>query len=262
MNHSLIIHPSIIWPTMAATLYPSSASAFGWKASAGAGMFSLGDLVGLAVASYVRHLRYFLVFSMILGTAFAGAVAAGTQYNQSTTISMIALGCFWLGVGDGIAVTLTGVCVDDQNEIGTGVGVAASIRSLGGSIASTIFSTVLANRLKTTIPALVPPAVVGAGLPASSVASFVSAMQGLVPFRTVPGLTPTILSIGTTAYQTASSKAYQTCFLTSLAFCGLGVVGAWFCADLNPEMAHVVVKKLHAKRDEKRLEQEDKELAY
>ena len=230
---------------MAATLYPASASAAGWKACAGAGMFSLGSFVGLALASYIRHLRYFLIFSMSCGTAFAGAVAVGTQYNQSVTIAMIALGCFFLGVVDSISLTLTSIKIDDQNEIGTAVGIAASIRSLGGSVASTIFSTVLTNRLKTTIPAVVPSALITAGLPATSVASFLQAMQGLLPFGDVTGLNPKILAVGTSAYQTASAQAYNTGFLVSIAFSGLGVVASFFCADLNPEMDHVVSKELH-----------------
>jgi len=208
-------------------------------------MFSLGSFVGLALASYIRHLRYFLIFSMSCGTAFAGAVAVGTQYNQSVTIAMIALGCFFLGVVDSISLTLTSIKIDDQNEIGTAVGIAASIRSLGGSVASTIFSTVLTNRLKTTIPAVVPSALITAGLPATSVASFLQAMQGLLPFGDVTGLNPKILAVGTSAYQTASAQAYNTGFLVSIAFSGLGVVASFFCADLNPEMDHVVSKELH-----------------
>ncbi|KAK6368222.1 hypothetical protein LTS17_009963 [Exophiala oligosperma] len=251
---------SIIWPTMSATLYPASKSAAGWKAAAGPGMFSLGSFLSLAVASYVRRLRYFLMVSMVLGATFCGAVAAGTQDNQALTIAMLALGCFFLGVVDSVALTLTSITVNDQNEIGTAVGIAAAIRCLGGSVASTTFSTILANRLKTTIPALVPPVLIKAGLPESSVASFISAMQGLIPFSRVSGLTPTILAAGTTAYQTASSQAYRTCFLTSLAFGGLGLIGSWFCADLNPEMERMVAKELHAKKDEKRLEQENRDL--
>lgn len=198
-----------------------------------------------------------MVGCMIIGTAFTGAVAVGTQHNESLTASLLVVGCFFLGIVEAICLTLSGIAIDDQKDIGTAVGFAGSFRSLGGALASTVYSTVLANRLKKTIPALVPPAVVQAGLPASSIPGLLLVFQGLLTADKVPGLTPNILAIGIDAYQTASAQAYRTCFLTSIAFCGLGVIGAWFCPDINPETEHLVARELHHKREEKRLEQGD-----
>ena len=241
---------------MIATLYPSSSSAAGWKACAAGGMITLGDFVGLLLASYIRHLKYFMVGCMIIGTAFTGAVSVGTQHNEALTASMLVIGCFFLGIVEAICLTLSSIAIDDQNDIGTAVGFAASFRSLGGALATTVYSTILANRLKQTIPALVPPAVIQAGLPATSIPALLEVFQGLLPANKVPGLTSRVLAVGTDAYQTANAQAYKTCFLTSIAFCGLGVIGAWFCPDLKPETEHLVAKELHRKREEKRLEDE------
>lgn len=244
------------------TLYPSSPSVSGWKVSAVPGAFCLGSFVGLAIASYIRRLKYLMVGMMILGTAFIGAAAVGTQHNEGLTVSMVFLGNFFLGAVDSIALTLSSISVDDQSEIGAAVGIAASIRSLGGAVAIAVFSSVLANRMRTTVAALVPSALIQAGLPQDSIAAFLQAMQGLLPLSDVQGLTPTILAIGTDAYQTASSQAYRTCFLTNIAFSVLGLIGSFFCADLNPELEHVVVKELHYKKEEKRLEQENLDSGY
>jgi hypothetical protein len=240
---------------MVATLYPASTSTLGWKFCASAGMIVLGDLVGYALASFIRRLRYFMVACMLIGTAFTGAVAVATQHNQNLTVSLMVIGCFFLGIVEAVAITLSGIAIDDQNDIGTAVGIAASIRSLGGALASTVYSTILANRLKKTIPALVPPAVIQAGLPASEIPALLQVFQGLLPAGNVPGLTPQILSVGLDAYQTANAQAYRTCFLTSIAFCALGLIAACFCPDLNPEKAHIVAKTLHSKADEQQLEQ-------
>lgn len=247
---------------MTVTLYPSPPSLNGWKISAVVGTFCLGSFIGLAIASYIRHLKILLVGMMTLGTAFIGAVAVSNQHNEGLAVAMISLGNFFLGAVDSIALTLSSISLDDQSEIGTAVGVAASIRTWGGSLAISVFSTVLANRLRTTIPAIVPPAVIQAGLPEDSVVTFIQAMQGLLPLSDVDGLTPNITAIGTDAYQTASSQAYRTCFLINIAFSALGLIGAFFCADLNPEIEHMVVQELHAKKEEKRLEQQNLDTGY
>jgi hypothetical protein len=240
---------------MVSVLYPGSPNMLGWKFCLASGMITIGDLVGLLVGGFVRRLRYFLVGCMVIGTAFTGAVAIATQHNEGLTIAMLVIGCFFLGVVESIAIVLSGIAIDDQNDIGTAVGIAGSIRSLGGALASTVYSTILANRLKHTIPALVPTAVVQAGLPIDQIPALLQVLQGLLPADKVSGLTPNILAVGMDAYQTANAEAYRTCFLASIAFCLLGLIASCFCPDLNPETEHLVAKQLHKKADEHRLEQ-------
>lgn len=218
---------------------------------AASGLFAFGDLVGLLVGSFIRRLRYFMIGCMVIGTALAGAVAVGTQHNMGTTITLMALGCFFLGVVESIVQTLAGIAIDDQNDIGAAVGFSGSARSFGGALATTIYSTILANRLKTTIPALVPAPVIQAGLPPASLPALLQFFQGMLPADKVPGLTPTILAVGTDAYQTASAQAYKTCFLTSIAFCVLGLISVCFCDDLDPKTDQIVAKELHHWGDEK-----------
>lgn len=240
---------------MASTLYPAPIDVLGWKFCAAAGMIVFGDFVGLVLASYIRRLRIFMVGCMLVGTAFTGAVAVGNQHNQPLTVSLLVIGCFFLGVVEAIAITLTSIAIDDQNDIGTAVGVAASFRSLAGAIASTTYTTILANRLQKTIPALVPPAVVSLGLPVEQVPALIQLFSGIGEADQIPGLTPDIQAAGFDAFQTANSQAYSTCFLASIAFCVLGLIGSCFCPDLNPEVANVVAKELHRKADERQLEQ-------
>lgn len=192
-----------------------------------------------------------MIGCMVIGTALAGAVAVGTQHNMGTTITLMALGCFFLGVVESIVQTLAGIAIDDQNDIGAAVGFSGSARSFGGALATTIYSTILANRLKTTIPALVPAPVIQAGLPPASLPALLQFFQGMLPADKVPGLTPTILAVGTDAYQTASAQAYKTCFLTSIAFCVLGLISVCFCDDLDPKTDQIVAKELHHWGDEK-----------
>lgn len=221
------------------------------------GLYCLGSLAGLGCASFIRQTKWLLVGATVLGTAFAGAAAVATQHNEGTTVAMMTLGNFFQGICESVALTATGIAVNDQNEIGTAVGIGAAIRSLGGAVASTFFSTILTSRLKETIPALVPGALLQAGLPESSIPTFLEAMQGLAPLTSVTGLTPAILTIGTDAYRTAVSQAYRTIFLANLCWCGLGVIGAFFCPNVDKKTENYVAQNLHEKKEERRLEEED-----
>lgn len=240
---------------MASVLYSGSPSVLGWKFCLASGVIVAGDLFGLIVAGFIPRLRYFLVGCMVIGTAFTGAVAVATQHNEGLTVTLLVVGCFFLGIVESISIILSGIVIDDQNDIGTAVGIAGCIRSLGGALASTVYTTILANRLKRTIRTLVPAAVIQAGLPADRTPALLQVLQGVLPADKVPGLTQNILAAGMDAYQTANAPACRTCFLASIAFCVLGLIAACFCPDLNPETEHLIAKQLHKRADESRLEQ-------
>lgn len=197
-----------------------------------------------------------MVGCMVIGTAFAGAVAVVAPDNETTTVSVMVVGCFFLGIVEAITLTQSSIAIENQDDIGAAVGVAASFRSLGGALASTIYSTILTNRVQTTVAALVPAAVIEAGLPESEIPGLLAVLQGLAEASSVEGLTDRIYEIALDAFRLANAQAYRTCFLTSIAFCSMGLIGAWFCPDHNPEMDHVVAKELHQKKEQKRLEGE------
>lgn len=135
------------------------------------------------------------------------ACACATPYNQNNIIAFLFLGCFAMGWMEVVGLAITGIAIRDQAEIGTAVGVAGSMRSTVSTIASTIYTAILTNRLKKTIPDEVPPKLIAAGLPASSIASFLSAITVGTPaaFAKVQGLTASIEALGIAAYKVASS---------------------------------------------------------
>lgn len=137
-------------------------------------------------------------------------------------------------------MTLT---VNDQSELGSASGVAGSIRFLISSIAASIYSVILSNRLAQTIPAFVGPAVANAGLPTTSTADFIAAFSlGPTAFDKVPGITPTILALGTRAYQEANASAFRTVFLSTIAFTGVAIIATLFL----PNIDHLLTGKVAA----------------
>ena len=158
----------------------------------------------------------------------------------------MALSSFFVGWNESLCLTNAGIEVEDQQEIGTAVGMAGSIRSAISTIAASVYVVVLTNRLTTTIPAEVPPAVVKAGLPVGSVPAF---LEGFTTgnFSDVKGLTPNITAVGVEAYKVASAHAYKTVFLTSIAFTGLAVIIAFWAPNVDDKMTGQVVTTLHEK---------------
>lgn len=209
------------------------------------GMLTAAAVLGLATFNFIKYRRYYLAINAICGTALLAAVAVGNQHNHGTVIGLLIPGIFFISNVESISLTMSGVVVSNQNEIGTAVGLSASLRTLAGGIASTIYTTILTNRLGDTIPAIVPAAAVGAGLPESSLPALLSALSGTISADKVPGITPAILAIATDAYRTAYSEAISTVFLASIAFGGSAIIACWWVPDRDDSMKHLVVKRLH-----------------
>ncbi|KAH8645790.1 hypothetical protein BX600DRAFT_444346 [Xylariales sp. PMI_506] len=88
---------------------------------------------------------------------------------------LLLFGCIFVGFVECIAATVSSLCLDDQREIGTALGLGGSCRSFVASFGETLYDVVLANRLAQTIPDQVPKALIAADLPANSTAAFFTA---------------------------------------------------------------------------------------
>ena len=165
--------------------------------------------------------------------------------------ALVGVGAFFLGYLDCVGLTMAGMVIADQKDIGAAIGMAASIRSGIASIGTAVYSVILSNRLDTTIPAVVPPAVIKAGLPASSVPAFMTAMTVGTPaaFDAVPGLNPAILAVGTAAHKVASAQAFSTVFYATIAFSGVGLILSFFAPSADSQMTNQVATTLHGRKE-------------
>lgn len=185
-------------------------------------------------------------------------MAAATPASKTLPIGLLIPGNFFIGWMEALTLTLPGMYIQDQEQIGVAIGVAGSVRSALSTLASTIYVAILNNRLAATVPAAVAPAVVDAGLPEGSVSSLLAALAVGTPaaLNAVDGITPSIINTATTAYKDGSTSAYRTVFLASLAFTGTGIILSLFAPSVDDQMTDKVAVKLHKKKEEKELEQE------
>ena len=204
---------------------------------------SSGQIVGGLLAKPIGKTKIQCMVVFLVGGIFMACAAIATPETKSLAISMIFLGCFWIGWNESVCLTNATICVHDQREIGVAGGMAGSIRAAICAVVVAVYTTTLTNRLGTTIPARVPPAVIGAGLPEASVPGFIGALT-TGDFSSVEGVTEQIIAVGVRAYKWANAEAYRTVYLTTIAFTGVAVILTFFAPNTEKYMTGQVVATL------------------
>lgn len=195
----------------------------GWLNCISGTLIVAGQIIGGCLCVYIGKTKLQCITVLTIGGALLGAMASCTPDTKERAIALMAIGCFFIGWNETVCLGNAGIEVEDQQEIGTAVGMAGSIRSAISTICSSVYVAVLTNRLGQTIPAEVPPAVISAGLPAGSVPAYLGGFT-TGNFTGVQGLTADIAAVGARAYKDANAHAYSTVFYTTVAFSGLAII--------------------------------------
>lgn len=160
------------------------------------------------------------------------------------------LGCFFIGWNETICLANTTICLDDQRDIGIAGGLGSSMRAAICAVLVAVYTTILTNRLTHTVATEVPPALAKAGLPASSIADFLTTLAGvgtaapISSYAGVKGVTASILATGVRAYKVANAQAYETVYLSTIAFSGLAILLAFFAPNTERWMVNNVAATL------------------
>jgi hypothetical protein len=142
---------------------------------------------------------------------------------------------------------MASICIRDQRDIGTAVGITGSVRGGVSTIGTAIYTIILSNKLAKYIPSTVSLAVTHAGLPVSSVPQFLGALEGVGNLTTVPGISQNITTIGMAAYKMATVKAYRVVFYSTIAFGVVGIILALCSPNVDDRMTNEVTTTLHGK---------------
>lgn len=212
-------------------------------------------VVSAGIARYITQVKWQLVICSAISTPLVAANACGTVDNKTTIICLTVIGSFALGYAESISLTLTSVFVDNQADIGSAVGAGGTARFMVATLGSAIYIAVLNNRVAQTIPEKVPGALLGAGLPKSSIMDFIAAIA-TGSFTKVPGVTPHIIAAGVRAYREALVAAFNTVWLTTMAFGCLALVFAVLCPPSDSLLTNSVVATLHKKQSPDAVEME------
>ncbi|KAH8647972.1 fungal trichothecene efflux pump [Xylariales sp. PMI_506] len=241
---------AIIWPDMVNELYADGQNLWaGWASCVVTG----GITIGMVSAGFLtKRVHWVLRCCFFIGSVFLAAMATCTPETPTRAIVLLLIGCIFVGVVECIAATISSLCLDDQREIGTALGLGGSCRSFVSTLGETVYDVILANRLAHTIPEEVPKALAAAGLPPGSTSAFLVAYsEGTqAAFDAVPGLNSTILAVGTAAYKTASADAYRTVFYSTIAFSAVGLLLTLFIPNIDDRLTGKVTITLHERANE------------
>lgn len=253
---------AIVWPQMVALLYSDgNQMRNGYLSTIVGACFIVGQISGGLLCKVIGKVKYQIMVTMTIGGALLASkscldmccselttpgMASCDAGTQGRALALLTVACVLIGWTESVCLTLLTINIDNQQEIGTAGGIGASIRSGLATICQTIYLVVLSSRLRETIPSQVPAAAIEAGLPSTSVTQLLNAFTIGTPasFSNVPGISTSILAAATSAYQKASSDAYSTIFLTSIAFTGLAVILSFFVVNVEDRMTSDIAATL------------------
>ncbi|KAF2650884.1 MFS general substrate transporter [Lophiostoma macrostomum CBS 122681] len=248
LGASVYYSQAIVWPEMATNVYGQGRLMWsGWVSCLVGIGITFGEILGGGVAKNFGHWKIQCISVFTLGTLFLGLTALCTPETPKMAMAFIMIATTFIGWNEALVLPICTIAIRDQEEIGTAAGIAGSSRSTISTVASTVYSIVLGVRVKSTLTTQIPAAMVAAGLPASSIADYMTAIAAGGTKKlldTVPGLTPEILADGANAYRHAYADAYKTIFLVSLAFGGLGILVSFFIPDIDALMGDRVATTL------------------
>lgn len=220
---------SLVWPDAVRTLYTDlSADKQGTLSSVAILCFTLGQMIIGPIATCLGSKMGAISASIIAAPMLVAAAA--DPLNRQLTLGLVATGCLFIGVLEGVSLIASTFPLKTQGEIGTAGGLVGTTRQFLGSVATAVFTTVLRNREGTTIPRYVNPSVIEAGLPPSSIAALISGLNGATPLNneTVPGYNSTIAEIADRSWKMAHAQSYKTVFYVSFGFFAAALILSWF----------------------------------
>jgi len=119
---------------MVATVFTTDIVYGGLLSCAIGGGVGLGQFLGSILATPGGHIRWKLIASTVLTTAFTAGLAGAK--TRETAVALAVLASVFIGVLESLAVTMVTIVIVDQRELGTAGGAFGSLRSMGGVVAS------------------------------------------------------------------------------------------------------------------------------
>lgn len=247
----------LVWPQMVSALWPVDVAStqYAFLITIPALCLLSGQVTGGLAASLVSP-SLILMSGTLIGSAIMGGAASANEYDYGGTITMVVIGYFFIGFQEAVCGTFCTIALENQDDIGTGGGVAATMRSGISALASAILGAVLSNSLQNAVAQRVPEAALSAGLPMSSVDELIALLTGAGTAEHVDGLTPQILKIATHAYRSAASIAFRNVILTAVGMGVITIVCSWFAPEVDASKKQVVAKRLGRKRTEEPIPKE------
>ncbi|KAH8788291.1 fungal trichothecene efflux pump [Diaporthe sp. PMI_573] len=197
-----------------------------------------GVLGGWIIPSFVhkiKHVRYQIIFALLMQCAFTASYAAVVPSNRMAWSAMQLFGqcCFtWVTT---LAYVSSGLFVPVE-ELGVSAGLLGTFRSAGGSVGNAIFSTIMTSVANKNLGNNLAGAAIGAGFdPANLTALIPAVIQNAVgvpfAFDAVPGITPAVIAATGAAFKETYANAFRMVCYATIPFCMVATAVAFWVKD-------------------------------
>jgi Fungal trichothecene efflux pump (TRI12) len=195
----------------------------------------LGGWILPSLVHKIKHVRYQILFALVMQTVFTASYAAVVPNNKPAWMAMQLFGqaCFtWV---TSLAYIASGLFVP-QEELGLSAGLLGTFRSAGGSVGNAVFSTILTAVVNRNLGDNIAEAAIGAGFSPSGLGKLIPAVienavgvPGVL--AAVPGVTPEIIEATSAAFKESYAHAFRMVFYSMIPFGIIAFMAAWFVRD-------------------------------
>lgn len=188
--------------------------------------FAVSGVVAGFYIYYTKSVRVTGVLTFVFFLAFFIAMATITPATPSSHYWGYIL-FFGIGLGMALVTFITAVQFATPPElIAVATGLAASLRSFGGSIGLAIFNAISASGFTKNLVPKVTAAVVPLGLPDQSIGLLIGALGtgNMTLVESLPGVTPEIIGAAGFAIKEAHVIGYRNVFICGATFMLVGII--------------------------------------
>lgn len=197
----------------------------------------LGGWILPSLVHKIKHIRYQIMFALVLQTVFTACYAYALPHNKWmwSVFQLFGQCCFtWVTT---LAYVSSGLFVP-QEELGVSAGLIGTFRSAGGSVGNAVFSTILTSAVNKKLAPRIIAAALSAGFPADQLDELVPAVieTGMgIPgaFTNIPAATSAVIEATGQAFKTAYADSFKIVFLATIPFGVVALCAAYFLKDAS-----------------------------
>lgn len=194
-------------------------------------MISFGTIVAgwycVGIMPWIKHEKWQLVGMVVVQTALIGSLASvGINDREQAIATVICVASVNLPPSP-LSFGMVSLHLEDQTDIGVGVGLISTFRLIGGAVATAIYTSLQSSRYTALLPVKVGNAAEETGFSGSIEALIEAAINGTAEaFDELEGASDETIEAAQMAVVQANSEAYQTVYLVAIAFGVLAIASA------------------------------------
>jgi hypothetical protein len=196
-----------------------------------ANMVSFGTIAAgwycVGIMPWIKHEKWQLVGLIVIQTALIGSLASvGVNDKVQAIATIICVATVNLPPSP-LSFGMVSLHLDDQTDIGVGVGLISTFRLIGGAVATAIYTSVQRSRYASLLPVKITSAADQTHFSGSVEELLTAAVNGSAEaYAAIADISNSTIAASQNAVVQANSEAYRTVYLVAIAFGALAIASA------------------------------------